>query len=232
MKYIKQESSQEKFILFSVPFFVIFLALVINIFNYDLYISIFGFDSVGAYGEWFQFVFYIISGIIGILTYNLLRKNGLFKESIIIAIFLICCFFIALEEISYGQWIFKWESPVLFQEINLQKETNLHNTKGLRIHLLYMMVGFHGGFSWVYKRFSKGSLLTNLVCPDWHYASYFLPVLAFYFYYDYIRPHFYIIENHQELFELILSLGFLLLSASNYRKVATRSLIRPTPQQP
>lgn len=38
------------------------------------------------------------------------------------------CLFISLEEISYGQHIFKWETPEHWQEINDQNETNLHNT--------------------------------------------------------------------------------------------------------
>jgi hypothetical protein len=152
---------------------------------------------------------------------------------VLIALFSIGCFFIALEEISYGQWIFKWETPALFQEINAQGETNLHNITGLmNIHLLFMAIGFFGGFAWVYKRISKGGLFTDLVCPEWHYASYFFPVFVFYFYWDFIRPHFHIIGNQQELFELILSFGFLLLSFLNYRKVATLSIIKSAPPQP
>lgn len=36
--------------------------------------------------------------------------------------------YITLEEISYGQHIFKWETPEYWQAINDQNETNLHNT--------------------------------------------------------------------------------------------------------
>ena len=36
--------------------------------------------------------------------------------------------YIGLEEISYGQHLFKWETPVHWQAINNQGETNLHNT--------------------------------------------------------------------------------------------------------
>lgn len=36
--------------------------------------------------------------------------------------------YIGLEEISYGQHIFKWETPEHWQAINDQGETNLHNT--------------------------------------------------------------------------------------------------------
>lgn len=36
--------------------------------------------------------------------------------------------YITLEEISYGQHIFKWETPEYWQAVNDQNETNLHNT--------------------------------------------------------------------------------------------------------
>lgn len=36
--------------------------------------------------------------------------------------------YIGLEEISYGQHLFKWETPEYWQNVNDQGETNLHNT--------------------------------------------------------------------------------------------------------
>ncbi len=40
----------------------------------------------------------------------------------------ICCFYVAGEEISWGQWIFRWHTPKYWAHINDQNETNLHNT--------------------------------------------------------------------------------------------------------
>lgn len=37
------------------------------------------------------------------------------------------CFFIGGEEISWGQWIFYWDTPAAFTALNDQNETNLHN---------------------------------------------------------------------------------------------------------
>ncbi len=39
-------------------------------------------------------------------------------------------FFIALEELSYGQHLVGWESPEFFETRNVQEETNLHNLYG------------------------------------------------------------------------------------------------------
>ena len=44
-----------------------------------------------------------------------------------IALFSILCFLAAMEEISWGQRLFHFESSEYFLKENLQKETNLHN---------------------------------------------------------------------------------------------------------
>lgn len=40
----------------------------------------------------------------------------------------LCCFYVAGEEVSWGQHIFDWATPDFWQEVNDQQETNLHNT--------------------------------------------------------------------------------------------------------
>ncbi len=40
----------------------------------------------------------------------------------------ICCFYVAGEEISWGQHIWDWATPDFWTEVNDQQETNLHNT--------------------------------------------------------------------------------------------------------
>lgn len=213
---------ERKIVVFSAPFFVLLLAYLTYQHDPKLYRIIFGLDSEGAYGEWIQFICYGLASIVGFMTFRKLRAMNLKKESGLIALFSLGCLVLALEEISYGQWIFNWESPEIFKEINTQQETNLHNIRdGLNIaaqlHILFMIVGFFGGASWVLKAYIEG-LFADLLCVDWHLSSYFFPVFLFYFYYDYIRPSFFIIGNEQELFELILSFGFISLAVSNHRK--------------
>ena len=38
------------------------------------------------------------------------------------------CFYIAGEEMSWGQHFFHWNTPEYWAEVNRQQETNLHNT--------------------------------------------------------------------------------------------------------
>lgn len=55
----------------------------------------------------------------------------------------ILCFFVAGEEISWGQWIFHWQTPEALAAVNLQHETNLHNLVNPRVYdLVYAIAGF------------------------------------------------------------------------------------------
>lgn len=40
----------------------------------------------------------------------------------------LCCFYVAGEELSWGQWLFHWTTPQEWAAINDQNETNFHNT--------------------------------------------------------------------------------------------------------
>lgn len=40
----------------------------------------------------------------------------------------VCCFYVAGEEISWGQQLLHWTTPEFWSAINDQNETNLHNT--------------------------------------------------------------------------------------------------------
>lgn len=46
---------------------------------------------------------------------------------VLYGLFAAVALFVALEEISYGQHLFRWTSPEFFQEHNQQGEMNLHN---------------------------------------------------------------------------------------------------------
>lgn len=40
----------------------------------------------------------------------------------------LCCLYVSIEEISWGQTFVKWATPEFWQNVNYQEETNLHNT--------------------------------------------------------------------------------------------------------
>jgi hypothetical protein len=72
----------------------------------------------------------------GIATYMavglILKTKGSVPNlyRILYCIFALAALFVGLEEISYGQHLFGWESPTWFVEYNDRREINVHNLLG------------------------------------------------------------------------------------------------------
>jgi hypothetical protein len=220
---MKQEPSLKiRLLILAIP--ILFLSLALWLLNADseVFNLFFGFEQIG---EWVQGVCYLLAVGFGLRGFTILKNAHPPHRAIKMATLLLFTFgmlLIALEELSWGQQILKWDSPQLFLEINAQGETNLHNTYGVPLHLLFMAIGIYGGLGWAVKKFAK-STIVDLLIPDWHFSSFFLPVFLFYFYYDFVRPVFYIIGNVQELFEFVLAFGFLFFSMVNVSKIKRAS---------
>jgi hypothetical protein len=79
------------------------------------------------------------------------------------------CVYIGGEELSWGQQLFKWETPETIQAINDQNETNLHNISSWldqKPRLLVEISVLVGGiFLPLWRMFSKTGFTTN----DWRY---------------------------------------------------------------
>ncbi len=73
-------------------------------------------------GEWAQFYFFLSALII---SARLAFSSSAYRRFFIFLS--IACFYVVMEEISWGQRLFGWESPDFFEERNLQGETNIHN---------------------------------------------------------------------------------------------------------
>jgi len=78
--------------------------------------------------EWLQFAMLVaVFGLACKLLFQMDRKANIWLTAWIIAAAL-GSFYVAAEEISWGQWIFQWATPEEWQALNYQGETNLHNT--------------------------------------------------------------------------------------------------------
>jgi len=86
------------------------------------------FHAENGLHEWLQFGLMIGVFILGIKCFRKMEKprNRWLAAWFIAAI--IGSFYVAFEEISWGQLVFKWATPESMQELNYQGETNLHNT--------------------------------------------------------------------------------------------------------
>ena len=90
------------------------------------------------------------------------------------------------EEISWGQHFFKWETPSLLEEINNQKETNIHNISNLFDQLPRTLVFFWCAFGIILINFLKNKIKINknyiyLIKPNKNliYISFLLIILSF-----------------------------------------------------
>ena len=76
-----------------------------------------------------QSILLLFSILILLSLINKIRFNQIITIFVIIKI--LALIYYLGEEISWGQHFFKWNTPELFNEINNQKETNLHNISNL-----------------------------------------------------------------------------------------------------
>ena len=97
--------------------------------------------------ENFQTIFVLTSIIILIKIKFQFKKNNFFHLFFIFKI--LALIYYLGEEVSWGQNFFKWNTPSLFNEINNQKETNIHNISNLFDQLPRSLVFIWCGFSFI-----------------------------------------------------------------------------------
>lgn len=149
---------------------------------------------------------------IGSISAFLLSKKLWLNRQVLLAILFLLVslglFFIAGDEISWGQRLLGFATPAEIAKDNLQHEVTLHNLDG--IHQLigygYILVGLYGSFAWV--------LADLFFRKQEKWLKYFVPgqYLFFYFYlslvynsYSLGGPHAY--GEWAEVAELLLYLG-------------------------
>ena len=156
--------------------------------------------------EWLQFAEYFISSLFGILIFFKSKK----RKSINSFIWLILsafCFFIAAEEISWGERIIGISLNSL-TEISIQSETNLHNLPFFHNYLLDpILVAICIFFGWIGWR--KWPYLNSI--PSKKLSLFFLITALYIFYYEIswasTIQH---IRNDLEIYEFLLSSGIFL----------------------
>jgi len=180
---------------------------------------------------------YFISFIFSLAIASFFKKRKIF-----LVLFLIFAFgflFIALEEISWGQRIFNFNTPDWFPE-NLRGETNIHNLAILSDLRHYLIVSFIGSSAWfvlpkihdiIFKEAGNNyKTFLRYVVPSKYLISYFFPMILFslimrIMYQDLIyeetRWNFFLWHDY-EVLELSLSIGILLFVLHSYIKLKVK----------
>ena len=124
--------------------------------------------------EMVTFILALAAAVMAIrLALVLIRRGGARLAGAFYVLFALGMFFIGMEEISWGQQIFGWETPAAWGEVNKQKETTLHNLGPLQGKNDILRFGF--GFGGVIG-VMLASLLPRLrvLFPDRVLLSWFL----------------------------------------------------------
>lgn len=136
--------------------------------------------------EWLQFFTLLSSALISLkVSYHALHQ----KMKVVACLFFLATlgfFFIAGDEISWGQRILKIETPSSMVQQNLQGETNLHNLESFHhyVGIGYVFICLYALFSQrlATKFFSKNKKMRTtaglLIVPLW-LSSYFIPPLVY-----------------------------------------------------
>ncbi len=108
-------------------------------------------------GEWTQFWLFVLTCLVS--TRLVFMKTRYRKTFALLAL---CTFYVAMEEISWGQRLFDFPTPDLFKRHNLQSETNLHNlvtgpySTVLKASIAYILTAGLAGFGLVYPLLLRG----------------------------------------------------------------------------
>jgi len=191
-------------------------------------------DGILEYG---QFLVIAAAFVVALATLPAAWRRGprwLFGWVLLAAL---CCFYVAGEEVSWGQHIVGWSTPEAWSELNDQNETNLHNVSSWLDqkprHLLSLGVIVGGFVIPLYALFRPelrrrryGILLPPFVC---------LPVAAMacitglsWFLDDFVRPGFLLFIRPSEVQEFYFYVFTLLyLIVLNRRIVAWPATTEP-----
>ena len=163
--------------------------------------------------EWLQFTEYLISSVFGIFIYSK-SKNKNTKNSFIWLILSAFCFFVAAEEISWGERITGFSINSL-TDISIQSETNLHNLPFFHDFFLDpILIAICILFGWIGWR--KWPDFNSI--PNKKLSLFFLITALYIFYYEIswasTVEH---IRNDLEIYEFLLSTGIFLHFWNNFK---------------
>lgn len=171
------------------------LYLVTRIFFVDTIFEILFVREDGVF-EYLTTVFYLVAFTFFILSLS--KRNSHYINCFILVLAL-SCFFVGMEEISWGQRIFGIETPAAYKQINYQGELTIHNLIPKEYHpIIFLVVAIfcliffafnnnnkYDSLFWVHKDYlpSKKFLVMAILLPfiSWYNMEHFEVILSFMF---------------------------------------------------
>jgi hypothetical protein len=234
-----QELLSKKIIFIAPLAAILGFAIIFFSLPYEYYIWLIREDGIVEYGT---AICYFAAFTVAFSVAKSLYKSRNILYAFLWFILFLGLFYIAMEEISWGQRILHIRTPEMFANINYKKEMNTHNTKWFPLYQLYVVAGFYGSFI---RLLIPGKLKqlyhekVNLIAPPYFLFFYFFPAFVVYSYYAFVYPfetslfgaHFLrdrfinMRDPLQEPSELLLSMGFLLFVLINKYRQKTGKMI-------
>lgn len=116
-----------------------------------------------------QSLFLFLSIFILIRNFKIFKSDNFLKIFIFLKV--VALTYYLGEEISWGQHFFKWNTPEIFNDLNNQNETNLHNISNLLDQLPRSLVIIWCGFIplifyFLRKKFKFSNILDLIILPS------------------------------------------------------------------
>ena len=139
----------------------------------------------GSIVEWLSFIFLLFSAF---LLWKAVSNWSSWRGKLIARFIAICLFVASMEEMSWGQMIFNWRTPEVFDVVNRQQETNMHNLAffhdytWLTLSLVFTLLSFLSAISYFqpWESLLKRSHVVRVVLPLSCCFSYFLIAVIIY----------------------------------------------------
>lgn len=167
-------------IIFSFPFLILLLAFISYFWPFDFLLVNVQEDRLV---EYLQFIFLMLGT--SILFFNIFKYRKQFNkiDLLFITSATLIFFFIAGDEVSWGQRIFKIETFQSFLQHNHQEENTIHNLYVFEwlVQDIYLFLGLIlGGLSLLFGKKIKSNKIFPWIIPSWCLSAYFL-IPAMYF---------------------------------------------------
>jgi hypothetical protein len=216
----------EALIIAAIPI-IIMLGMVAIVPVPGLFVWITAEDSVI---EWLQFFLIFASSLIFARISWRLFQDRQMRMGVLCLMIALGTFFVAGEEIAWGQHIFGWSTPVTLEAVNVQQEITLHNISSAHAIFVYgvMFAGLYGTLLPLFKAIwwdKQQSLLSSLLMPPLCLVpAFFMPfgyrfsrlVLGV----DSLFPHLiFQITKFSEVTELCLYFGLVVFAWLNLRQI-------------
>jgi hypothetical protein len=118
--------------------------------------------------EWAQFAGFAAASIFALVCAWRFRKTGRPLLALVYLAFGLGCFFIAGEEIAWGQRIFGFETPEGLEELNEQEEVTVHNIDVVQqfTNGVYLLAGLYGSIgAWIVRWRKRPTELVDVLVP-------------------------------------------------------------------